>query len=520
MLKVIIADDEPYICSLLQNLINWEEIGFYIVGIANNGRIALEMIKSQKPDVVITDIRMPGLDGLDLVKEVQQIDLNVSFILISGHKEFEYAYSAIKYGVEYYMLKPINKEELLNNLYLIKSKLFQKQDIETSLTKMAEIARKGLLIKIASSSADLKELNLQALSANYMFDKNFSCCSLALMKPDYKIDLENSQKKVIKEQIETLIYKYLNNSSLDLETLINDDGILIFMNHSDTIDVQALCNELQSHTYKKYYEYCSITISIDINVTPLNQISYDKIKNTLIHRISVGTNQVINSFLVSPESKTLLNKDSLSIYKQAIEISDKPTMESWFANHRILFLDKTISPISQFNQALQLTQILEVSLEELYHGSETNSFDMVLTQKALFDATTRLSLFTKMKEIVLSEMEKYIAYNSGKDTHYVRIAKQYISEHYHESISLEDIASLLYVNPSYFSGLFKKDEGINFIDYLTNYRIGMAKELLKDRKLNIAEVGNMIGYKNAKYFSKIFYKVVGITPSDYKKLFI
>lgn len=128
MLKVLIADDEEKICQLIQKLIDWESLGMGIAGVANNGIEAFEMIENQMPDVVVTDIRMPGYDGLDLVKKTRELGLGVEFVIISGYRHFEYAQTAIKFGVSDYLLKPIRKDELTETLRKIKIRYEEKNE--------------------------------------------------------------------------------------------------------------------------------------------------------------------------------------------------------------------------------------------------------------------------------------------------------------------------------------------------------------------------------------------------------
>lgn len=129
MLKAILIDDEKKIIALMEGLVDWEAIGIEIIGTATSGRQGMEMILERHPDIVVTDIRMPGIDGLEMIRQLKGMGLDISFVLISGHKHFEYAHTAIKYGVENYLLKPINKQELQDNLVSVRDKILNSRDI-------------------------------------------------------------------------------------------------------------------------------------------------------------------------------------------------------------------------------------------------------------------------------------------------------------------------------------------------------------------------------------------------------
>ena len=142
MLKVLLVDDEKHICILLKKLVDWEAMDLTIVGEQYDGLSAYDYICTHEPEIVITDIKIPGIDGLEMIRRVREKKLNVSFILISGHKNFEYAHSAINYGVENYLLKPLNKDELTDNLISIRNRIFEEKDlIETRNTINSRIIR-------------------------------------------------------------------------------------------------------------------------------------------------------------------------------------------------------------------------------------------------------------------------------------------------------------------------------------------------------------------------------------------
>lgn len=157
MIKVFLIDDERKIIALIERLVDWENLGLEVVGSANSGKKGLDSIIELKPDIVITDIRMPGIDGLEMIRCVRDMGLNVHFILISGHKHFEYAQSAIKYGVENYLLKPVNKQELVDNLVNVRDKILNEKDMmleQVSMQSKVRIAsgkmRKQFMSKIAN----------------------------------------------------------------------------------------------------------------------------------------------------------------------------------------------------------------------------------------------------------------------------------------------------------------------------------------------------------------------------------
>jgi len=201
MIKAIIADDEIRVCQLIKNLINWDVIGIEIVGEADNGITAYDLICNKNPDIVITDIRMPGLDGLALIKKVRETKPKTSFIIISGHKHFEYAQNAVKYGVEEYLLKPINKEELTNILIKLRDRLLENSErleddkkIKTQLASSTDKLRKQLLANVMVDSDVLIIEDLEKINTEYQFSFKSGCFQAIALKLD-KRNNENIDEK-------------------------------------------------------------------------------------------------------------------------------------------------------------------------------------------------------------------------------------------------------------------------------------------------------------------------------------
>jgi two-component system response regulator YesN len=205
--------------------------------------------------------------------------------------------------------------------------------------------------------------------------------------------------------------------------------------------------------------------------------------------------------------------------EEAFEVMDQEKIKSSLEQLQDVACSDNMNPCDLFNGAKELINILESSLKKLYLEEEYN-FNKDEYVNYLEDTKTRKELFEMVKQIYYREIETYINISEAKERRHIRMSKQYISQHYAENITLEDIAELVFMNPVYFSVLFKKEEGVNFSNYLLHYRMTKAKQLLKDYSISITDVAGRVGYKDAKYFSKQFAKIVGIKPSEYRKLYL
>src|SRR5690554_3938573 len=196
MIRVVIADDETRICKLIIKLIDWDKLGMLIVGTASNGIEALELIQKENPDIVITDIRMPGYDGLDMIERAKGINSDLEFIIISGYGQFEYAKKAIEYGVKDFLLKPINKEELHRALLRV-GDYIKKKDGQMSLNDVNKIRNSFLNNLILFNSDNHREFSLEEINDNYHFKFQRGLFRIVSLKMDYNFRSSEDIKEII-----------------------------------------------------------------------------------------------------------------------------------------------------------------------------------------------------------------------------------------------------------------------------------------------------------------------------------
>lgn len=535
MFKVMIVDDEIYVVALIRKLISWEKFQMQVEATANDGGTALTLMKEIRPDLVIVDIRMPEYDGIEFMDKVREFNHNVRFIVVSGHRQFDYAKGAMRNNVEDYLLKPINKEELETAIRGVHEKLIQDQrnvhkikemeeELDTSKKKLRRLAVELIMKQeYGEFDADLDKINRHYLTA---FKDGFAYRLLALhldisasseLNRDMDLMLKESGKK-LREELEAVC-----EDVLDCE----QENRIIFLIHYDGTNWGRIKQSIQkqmadcSRMAKKFENlFFRICISAECD-------SFDEIEKS---RQSLW--QCMLSRTVMTEGKLIEEKD--------IRKSDA-------------FLSAVMEYREErFEQALPTLNIEEISrcIREMYskgfYGTEEDSLlyyklYMKLADK-IWQYFSRIGICEKDEKeyktqlaqlyvqapgaveyprILCREIEQMINENQlavqTQGVPSIRIVKRYIREHYQEDISLSMLAELVNISPVYLSRLFKKEEGINFLDYLNQYRIEVSKKLLQDIHCNIIEVAGLSGFHNTKYFSKMFKKAVGITPSEYRK---
>lgn len=240
MFKVLIVDDEPFIISLIQNLVNWENFGMRVVGTADNGITALQEVNRLKPDIVIVDVRMPGYDGITFMQKIREIDMRIKFIVISGHKKFEYAKSAMKYNVEDYLIKPISKEELESILGKLRQKLEEEQCAEDQRRAMSmELGEHHRQLQNHFAEVFFKkqipEAQLGEEAINHSYFTSFTPGGYygLILKPDSCHKLDAGFVHTLLGKISEHFFSMLESGSREIVHRQEDDSIQAVVNVGD-----------------------------------------------------------------------------------------------------------------------------------------------------------------------------------------------------------------------------------------------------------------------------------------------
>lgn len=526
MLKVVLADDEKKVVLLLQKLIDWEKLGYEIVGIANDGIRALELIKEQQPQLLITDIRMPGCDGIELIQQARDIQPKIHFIIISGYSQFEYAQSALRYGVEDYLLKPLKKNELSSILLRIREKLGEEAEIEYRLRKDKE-KKQEVLLSLLKSCVDRQQAFLSVDQMNDEFGFHFAdgaYCAV-LIKPDIS-DAEKNQDgyRLLMQHSLEIVRREVNTIADESAVSIWREGIAVVMNcrNYHAVEVKQCFTKIRNEieNQRELFWNINVTVCMGSRKTTTEQLTEsmkealwlckDRICKTRVWRDAASEK-------IDFQKRYQMDSAQKKRFQEAAEYlnADQFDMELTKSVYKIL-QDKQLNGQMMEDWFDQVVRACVFGMEQ--NGEEEEFFSEKMYENFWY--------CTNVQEVVLllqrNIRQKVLQLNEEKafqEARPITEAKKYIQEHYQEALRLEDVSRVVGFNATYFSTLFKKETGQNFTDYLTELRINKAKEFLCEKDTMISDVAEMVGYKDLKYFSRLFKKITGISPSDYKKLY-
>ena len=526
MLKVVLADDENKVILLMRKLIDWEALGYEVVGIANDGLHALELVQTQQPHLLITDIRMPGCDGIELIRRAKEMQPRLHFIVISGYRQFEYAQSALKYGVEDYLLKPLKQEELSSILLRIKDKLGEEAAVEFQLKQNSE-RQQERFIDTLKNAADHDQPFINAVQADTEFGLHFAdgCYFAALVKPDisnaaqylngYQLMMQHTLE-IVRQGVQTLADEYA------AALLKEGVAILLYMREYQPVEVKQCFTKIRKEIEKQRDLFWDIrsTVCIGSRKDRLEQAGVSMrealwlCRDRLCH-VQPWRDAEIEEPVCS--GHYLMDAAQKKRFQEAAEYLD--------ANRFTQELESSYRYISRrqplTGQMLEdwFRQVLEASLYGMQqNGSVADRFARTMIED-FWRCTNAQDIFLLLRQNIRQEILRLEGEKALRETRPITEAKRYIQQHYQEALRLEDVSSAVGFNATYFSALFKKETGQNFMDYLTELRVNKSKELLCRDDLSVQDVAELVGYRDLKYFSRLFKKITGVSPSDYKKLY-
>ena len=530
MIDVILIDDEMWICKLIRSIVDWNALGFNIVAEANDGITALELIKRHQPRLVITDIRMPGLDGIGLIKATKELPFKTEFIIVSGYSDFEYARSAISYAAFGYLLKPLDKDTFSAMLLSASEKINRDYLNEGRIELSRIILQKESIINLMMKSGDSQNtMTIQDLYHENGLHFREGLFQIVIFQIDPAISKQTRDAlKLSLQMVTRLVNEHIKSFCHEAITLDfpRMKAVIAVMNFDESKKLEAdhqLKEILEKYknniSLSKFYQ---MTIGAGCPVDDINEIniSYISALNGIKSRIEKGKETVIYYCGKDNQIRSIISVEDEKKLNCAVELFDISGFDQ-LINELFKRDAKEIlhSPLTLFQAAYDIADLLTNTFRRkdisIQGGIDRNEiYENINSCSTVPEITEYLKLlFRKFAEIFES------AKKLGSGSKLIDILKKNIAENYMKDINLNDAAKLVCLNSSYLSELFKKETGENFSEYLTDYRISIAKGLLKDVKYRVIDVAESVGYTDPKYFSRVFKKHVGINPTEYKQMY-
>lgn len=533
MFKVLLVDDEILTREAISKNIPWEDQGFYLIGAAENGQDAIKYIEKERPDLIITDICMPYMDGLELASYVYQKHPNTKVVILSGYDEFEYARHALEYRVKEYIVKPVTSLELKEVLKRVKNSLEEDarqrahiERIQAEYQKNIPVLRERFLRKLLEEKYAKKDVYDQM--KNFGVHLQGQCYTVALVDledasefciiyPEQEHDLVNftiaNIAGEIMEDSKHGIMVHLSANKFALLFAAEEEDELLFR-------VKKTCDKL----LQALWDYVKIKVSVIIGATVQAPYawrdSYLSAREALEYKFLLEKKDYF--YAVDLKGQKHINghvpvnlwSDRISL---CIKLNQKSELETAIDALFSDIIDNCClkKDIILYIQNTLLSIIVSFESNESTGGEYQEERSMM---KKLTDNKYIGDVKSACINICFSMMNKVAGQKEGEGRKQSVLAMDYIEKNYMDpNMSLNMVCSYLGVSISYFSVIFKNYTGETFVEALTRIRIDQSKKLMDTTDYRAYEIAEKVGYKDPHYFSLIFKKVTGMTPSEYAK---
>ena len=527
MYTVFAVDDEPIVLEGIRSKIDWEGSGFTFIGEATDGEIALSMIHELKPDILITDIKMPFMDGLQLSEAIKRTQPWIKIIILSGHDEFDYAKKAISIGIEDYLLKPFTPDELITSLNKTAAQIDKERKQLSDISRLREelksnetLIKKEFLNNLVHGSAD----------TNTVMQK---CSELGinLISRYYKVLISRIESRSGNTQTQQEACSLLNSYSAAINEAVS------FFHHSNLlvcIFKGSTQEELDDNIFRAAEtighiatknDDCTVLTAIGKTVEHLAQlkVSYEDAKNILAVRGSSEKpaeeqNRIISSDDIQNDHQDILELKETNPLVDRLKYASKNDISAILEESMALIRNNP-GQFQVFASYLLVDLIFAVSkLVEKFGGDIKVLKPEILQRKFIDDAVSDEDRFKKTLEQVLDfALEYRDSKMTGKYGDVILKAKRFIEENYaDQNTTLTTVAEAVCLSPNHFSTIFSQECKTTFIEYLTNVRMENAKRLMRETDMKGYDIAYECGFSDPHYFSYIFKKNTGLSPREYK----
>ncbi|GAA0133654.1 hypothetical protein YSY43_04940 [Paenibacillus sp. YSY-4.3] len=510
-IRMLIVDDEPVICEGLRCTINWDKLGVDVIGEAYDGQEALRLVQEHDVDFLLSDIRMEGMDGLQLAEQLKQRFPRVRIIMISGYEDFEYARQAIRLGVSDYLLKPVDIEELTTVASKVVAGIHKREQegaSEEAKLWLLDMVRHGIAYsKEAPASLHGVQFRILATQLDGFYER------YGTMPP--------VEYKEIQGRWMRTLHGLLQRSELQMVSVFYHENLLITLVVSNT--------RLDRKAWDELLASAILSARKDIGLYGGASLPYDHLTDTAVYcaeaaellsyyvlervpimlpeyRDRIGMNRMLPDFDIADGVRRLVS----AMFKQdQNEVKDQVALMFQFFREKGFLLADIVKIYDELS-ALLRQRLRKSGMTDLDYGHK---------------GTPNLNVYnsyTGLEMLVLKEIQQLLLLidKQGIDKSYwiIEKAKKYMNDHYQSDLKASEVASWLKITPSYFSYIFKQSTGKGFTEYMNEAKIDHAKKLLATTHDKVFEIADKVGYKEYKYFVSVFKSYTGMTPKEYRGL--
>ncbi|WP_426448967.1 response regulator transcription factor [Paenibacillus sp. S-38] len=516
--KAMLVDDEIHIVRNLEKIIPWESLGIEIIATAGNGARALELAEELKPDLILSDIRMPVMDGIELLKQLRASGYAGEILMLTGFQEFDYARSAVKYGAREYILKPIDYEELENILQSLAAEI---QSVKLSRMKdmakwreLSELAYEKILLDLLMDYTSFPLHRLQEEEDRVWLNQRYWMLLVDLDDYSQMIRQDERERKLVHFAVRNVLQEALRSELVEYAVLLTREGewCLLIPLPQTARDPAAPLEAWSKEVQEAVRRYVKLSVSVGVYPSPVSAEgladAYKKLQRSL---------------------QLALQKQAVVLHREVPE-ADTQGQSFWSLADRLAAgltqgdspkVDAALEELGRLlkEHGMRAEQMLHfLNLHLLREMRAIGLLDSLQEQRVMGELERSMSIKELMDCVLLLVRECMQTGQARRKSPEVLMAtaREYIQKGLSRDLGLEELAQHLGISNSYFSLLFKQHHGETFLEYVTRERMELAKSLLLTSDKSVTQIGKLAGYAERRYFTKVFHKYEGMTPSEFR----
>lgn len=531
MYQVVLVDDDRLVTKFLEKMIPWEKCGFEVIASFQDSLKAYEYLASQSYDVLITDIGMPHMNGIELISNIKEIQKSNYHVILSCHDEFDFAQQALKLGAYDYLLKEtMEEEDIIELLGRLKKTLDETKNSRHHEDKLRNFLKANNM-PLKSEFLE-KVINESYVKRDEWWQEQEELLEMNFSHESYTVALcyiDQFQDAITHYENELLLQYSINNILEEVLIKYQEDVHIFYLQekffilfpakNTKTIEMQNVVESALKEVQRKLSSFLKLSLTMVINIGNQKRDELAETMQILIindeqrfyyphgsiqyfHPIEYNQEYIFNVFSddVDTLKRVILNKD----YKQLKQ----------YINDKINTICKEkFAPRVVKDWAIKLMLDIKVSLNAFHHFDD-QTFNTVTNQ--LLEVENFQEIAIMLETISLQFIEKVSSIESTSQNEAIFKAQKYVLSHLDQKISLKDVSEFLHFNTSYFSRMYKKETGESFIEYVTRVKMEKAQELLENTTKSVEQISIELGFDSKSYFLKTFKKNTGLSPQEYK----
>lgn len=547
MKKLVIVDDEPSVLNGLSTYVDWSSLGIQLLGTADDGDTGLALIQELQPDIVLTDVQMPSMDGIQMAAEVKALLPAVKIVFISGHNDADYLKSALQMHAVDYIFKPVSRKELLTVMNKVTAALDEEKherdrvkEMQVKLTQSMPLLREKFLLSLISDGirSDQMQEKLDFLGLPLLSASDYIIMVIMIDDVPQVMDTRTERDKQLLSYTVLNIIQELMDKQMRGVTFEKEPGeyvgiLLTEPLQAESEDIRGIHSAEQGllvlaesiRDNLRQWLKLSVTIGVGEGVGSLSEVpaSYKQARAAADQKWYLGKNRILTMDSIEPREnlRYRFEPERAERVLSALKSGDRAWLQTELdAVFALLELNRRQG--SRYAKNISLDLILQSSqiilelngMNEEWEQKEMEAWHGVMQQETIGDLQRYTESYLRLVcDFVGSK-------RSGKAGDVIERIRHLIGERYPENLTVADIAAGVYLSPTYARLLFKQETGETLFEYLTKVRIERAKELLKDPRIKFYEVCDAVGYTDPSHFSKLFKKMTGSTPSAFRDQYL